>query len=209
MKLFKYLTKYFYTEQELVEHSNISLAELVQWQNHRMMPACSYHLALSVTCESFITAHQSSQQLKFYNKGYVKWLELLTADDDCDEHTLFDLFSSRYNQQIITLKQQGFYCNSPKMTNLLAEHINQEWQDFLQGVYGLCTKSGLPEDIASKELAISIISELTAQTALNTEQKDLIKKAINLLDKASAAFAPHEVKLSSREKYINQLRKNI
>lgn len=77
---------------------------------------------------------------------------------------------------------------------------------FLNGIYGLCTKSGLPEDIAAKEFAIIEINELSIFDALNKEQLVKLTNAVNLLDKVSSLFAPHERLKSSRERLINETR---
>ncbi|MEW6989750.1 DUF6058 family natural product biosynthesis protein [Colwelliaceae bacterium 6441] len=204
VKLINYLHNNFYTEQQLLECSKISLNELTLWQEHQLMPACSYQLNLQLSCDSFISKHKGSQQYKFYNKGYVSWAALLKSGINQSE--LFNLFSTRYNNQVSLLKKRGFTCLEKKMNEGLPEHIIQEWQYFIDGVYGLCTQSGLPEDIATKELAIAIINELITNTHLNGQQKAHLAMTITLLDHASAAFAPHELPLSSREKYINQLR---
>ncbi len=85
------------------------------------------------------------------------------------------------------------------MTTELNQHIKEEWSHFINGVYGLYTKSGLPEDIAAKEL--SELNELTS------DEMTKLTLAVNLLDKASSLFAPHERLRSSRHRLVNETRR--
>ncbi|RLM48934.1 hypothetical protein DVK02_18430, partial [Halobellus sp. Atlit-31R] len=87
----------------------------------------------------------------------------------------------------------------------LAAHLREEWSHFLAGTYGLCTRCGLPEDIAAKELAICIIRELTATDNADPDRERL-RQAVDLLDLSSSPFAPHERARSSRRRYIDAMR---
>jgi hypothetical protein len=71
----------------------------------------------------------------------------------------------------------------------------------------LCTKSGLPEDIAAKEFSILEINELSEIGELSTEQTNKLTIAVNLLDSASSLFAPHERLKSSRHRLVNEIRR--
>jgi hypothetical protein len=54
-----------------------------------------------------------------------------------------------------------------------------------------------------------IISELIQQAPLNKQQTDALIKAVNLLDNASALFAPHERARSSRQKLVLDVREQF
>ncbi|MCJ8295556.1 MAG: DUF6058 family natural product biosynthesis protein, partial [Colwellia sp.] len=86
-------------------------------------------------------------------------------------------------------------------------HINEEWYLFLSGIYGLCTKTGLPEDIAAKEFSILEINELSELDDLTDQQINKLTVAVNLLDSASSLFAPHERLRSSRHRLVNEVRR--
>jgi len=105
-----------------------------------------------------------------------------------------------------TQKALGYSSSDEKVNAKLELHIKEEWQHFLNGIYGLCTKSGLPEDIAAKELAILQINALIEKDNLDKAQRDKLTKAVNLLDAASSLFAPHERLKSSRHRLIDEVR---
>jgi len=204
MKLLKYLTDNFYTKQQLCELAQISTAELEVLQQKKIMPQCSYKITMAISCQSFLADHLQNNEVEYYAKNYLIWLERVQSNKNSKES--FSLFSKRYTDKINGLKQEGFTNNSSKFTHNLSEHIKTEWQYFLDGIYGLCTRTGSPEDIATKEFAVEIITELIVLEQLTTTQRDILTSAVNLLDKSSAEFAPHELINSSRQRLINDVR---
>jgi hypothetical protein len=203
MELSNYLNEYFYTKKTLLKLSKTSEEELLNLQVQQLMPTCSYKLSHSNKCHSFFGEYDFKEETEYYAKGYVEWLELIKGSSP---KKTFLLFSNRYQQQLNQLKEQGFSCNNEKLNNELSEHLKSEWQYFLNGTYGLCTQSGLPEDIASKELAIIEINQLMGIEKLSVVQLKKLNDVVNLLDRASALFAPHERLKSSRHRLIDQVR---
>ncbi len=75
----------------------------------------------------------------------------------------------------------------------------------MAGTYGVCTCSGLPEDITGKELAIVIIKEVLSEGEdgqLDGPQRQRLTDTVNLLDAASSDFARHERDRSSRRRLM-------
>lgn len=207
MNLQEYLETNFYTRSELMRLAALSAAEFTRFQELRMMPAASYTLRGAVTCTSFFGHQADSIELQYYARGYVEWLDLLKQSKGTD--AAFALFRERYRNKITELMAQGFRSSHEKVTIGLDAHIHTEWVHFLNGIYGLCTRSGLPEDIAAKELAITIINEVTSdEKSVEADPLALerLRAAVDLLDQASSAFAPHEVERSSRNRLITQMR---
>jgi len=167
------------------------------------MPTSSYKLDNTVSCQSFFGDYQAEERIEYYAKGMVEWLEVVKKSSS--EHAI-SIFSERYQNQLQQLNQQGFKCMDSKLNDNVIEHINAEWQHFLNGTYGLCTRSGLPEDIASKELAIIEISRLNNLDKLTISQLTKLKSMVGLLDKSSALFAPQERSKSSRRRLIDDVR---
>jgi len=169
------------------------------------MPHCSYKLNLAMQSDSFFGLHNENQVIEYYAKGYVSWL---TRIENCESSSdAFLIFEQRYKKAINELKEQGHTSTDPKLTLNITNHIKEEWTHFLAGIYGLCTQSGLPEDIAAKELSIIEINELTALGDLTLEQINKLTQAVNLLDKASSSFAPHERLRSSRHRLVDEVRR--
>lgn len=204
MELIKFLNDNFFTKQELLDVSKATEQELANYQVQGVMPKCSYRLSLTVSCDSFFGLHTDNQEIEYYATGYSSWLGIVKSLQTTDK--IYSVFRERYIQTIESLKSQGHASSDLKINSDIESHVKEEWGHFLNGIYGLCTKSGLPEDIAAKEFAIIEINELSISDELTTEQLIKLTNAVNLLDKASSLFAPHERLKSSRQRLINETR---
>jgi hypothetical protein len=204
MELINYLNEYYYTKQQLLDLSKISEAELCYFQEKKVMPTCSYKLSLNYSSDSFFGEFNHQNEIEYYSKGYLSWIGMLKVTTDLND--VFSVFSQRYAQSISKLKSAGYNSKNPKVNTELDLHIEEEWKNFLNGIYGLCTRSGLPEDIAGKELAVLQINELLE---IDRESVDLaqLTKAVDLLEQSSSLFAPHERLKSSRHRLINEVRR--
>ena len=89
--------------------------------------------------------------------------------------------------------------------------LEKEWQSYQQGTYGLCTKTASACDIAVKEAMIAKIKYLCQQVDDGLLSRFILNdlaQAVDMLDRVSAAFAPHERPHSSRHRYIDAIRAN-
>jgi hypothetical protein len=204
MELIDYLNRHFFTGAQLLARTGIETATLEDWQRRRMMPQPSYRLRLDAHCHSFFGAHTEQLAADYYPKGSPAWIAALKALDD--ERQAYDLFARRYRERLAQLAASDIV---PVDSPLAGEsHITAEWEHFLAGTYGVCTVSGLAEDIAAKEAAVTLVRELTAtdERALTDSRRQRLRGAVDLLDSVSAPFAPHEVERSSRRKYVDDVR---
>lgn len=205
MELIDYLNRHFITREQLLAHCGCGGEALDTLQRRGMMPRPSYRLRLEIGCESFFGPHQEQAALEYYARGCAAWLGLLQAVDGPAQ--AFQVFAARYRERIAQLAAEGLVPAGGKLAG--DDHIASEWRHFLDGTYGLCTASGLPEDIAAKEAAAMLIQELTAagpEQVLTDVQRRRLSAAVDLLDRASAPFAPHERVRSSRRRLVDEVR---
>lgn len=207
MDLIKYLNEHFFTKQELLDITKVTEQDLIKYQKERVMPQCSYRLRLNLTSDSFFGMHSEEQEIEYYAKGYSSWLAIIQSLNSTE--AVYSVFETRYKTAIKSLKGQGHSSNNPKINAELNAHIQEEWGHFLNGIYGLCTKSGLPEDIAAKEFSIIEINELSELKELTSTQLNKLTVAVDLLDSASSLFAPHERLKSSRHRLVNEIRRKF
>jgi hypothetical protein len=205
MELIKYLNDHFLTKQQLLDISKVTAQDFSKYQQNGLMPKYSYKLNLNVKSDSFFGLHNEEQEIEYYAKGYASWLAIIQSLNTTE--AVYAVFSNRYKRAIEKLKEQGHYSSNLKIASGLNNHIKEEWNHFLNGIYGLCTKSGLPEDIAAKEFSILEINELAELGELTPEQINKLTIAVNLLDSASSLFAPHERLQSSRNRLVNEVRR--
>jgi hypothetical protein len=205
MNLIDYLNRHFLTREQLLARTGIDGARLAALQERGMMPRPSYRLRLDLACDSFFGQHEECHAIDWYAQGYVAWAGLLDALES--PHQAYHVFADRYRRRLAQLADENRCTAGDGLA--LETHIAAEWKHFLDGTYGLCTCSGLPEDIAAKEAAIVLIRELTSHGSgqeLAEEQRQRLAAAVDLLDAASAPFAPHEVARSSRRRYVDAVR---
>jgi hypothetical protein len=205
MNLIDYLNQHFLTREQLLARCGIDGTRLEALQRLGMMPRPSYRLRLDLACDSFFGAHQASHALDYYAQGYAAWAGLLEALDGPEQ--AFRIFAGRYRRRLAQLAAEVLLADADGLT--ADAHIAAEWRHFLDGTYGVCTRSGLPEEIAAKEAAIVLIRALTAREGeekLSEAQRGRLAAAVDLLDHASAPFAPHEVARSSRRRYVDEVR---
>ncbi|WMN61775.1 DUF6058 family natural product biosynthesis protein (plasmid) [Pseudoalteromonas xiamenensis] len=205
MELMEYLSTHFLNKTQLLSAAQVSDEELRNYQESGLVPTCSYKLNLNLDCHSFFGEHLAHGTIEYFAKGYVEWLQHVHAASD--KNAVYRDFAIRYRHTLENLKKLGFECAHPNVNELLDSHIDKEWQHFLNGTYGLCTQSGLPEDIAAKELAILIINALTLEPMASDLDKEKLMQAVDLLDSVSAQFAPHERERSSRHRLIDEVRR--
>ncbi|WP_444934469.1 DUF6058 family natural product biosynthesis protein [Microbulbifer sp. JTAC008] len=205
MELLNYLDKHFLTKEQLIQATQISELQLQRYQDEGVMPKPSYKLNIKWSCESFFGAHSEKQAVEYFAKGYASWIGIIEAKQDFN--SIYQCFANRYMAKIAQLQNLRYESRNPKFSSGISQHIEEEWQHFIEGTYGLCTRSGLPEDIAAKELASTEINALLAQDTLSQKQIYRLNRFVDLLDETSAYFAPHERSISSRTKLIDMPRR--
>lgn len=197
MELLDYLNQHFLTRDQLLQAAGLGGAQLDAWTDALAMPRPSYRVRLALDCDSFFGAHAERATLDYYARGSVAWIGALEAA----ECAPYALFARRYRDALTALPLRS---RDPRLGAGLEAHLEQEWRHFLDGTYGLCTRSGLPEDIAAKELAICVIREITEQE----QAPDLaqLRTAVDMLDRAASPLAPHERARSSRRRWVDEVR---
>jgi hypothetical protein len=206
MNLIDYLNRHFLTREQLLARTGMAGARLDELQQLGMMPRPSYRLRLDLVCDSFFGQHDESHAIDWYAQGYAAWAGLLEALDG--PRQAYRMFAGRYRRRLAQLAVDQPLADAEALAD--EGHIAAEWRHFLDGTYGLCTRSGLPEDIAAKEAAIVRIRALTAPDTprgLDEGERRRLAAAVDLLDLASAPFAPHELARSSRRRYVDEVRK--
>jgi hypothetical protein len=202
MELIRYLEHHFFTREQLLARCGIDGAALDRLQRQRRTPTPSYRLRLDAGCESFFGPHIEEVAVDYYAKGCVAWIDAVAALGG-EEAPARALFIGRYTTRLEQLAASDV---RPAADLTDEAHLLAEWNAFLDGTYGTCTVSGLPEDIAAKEAAIAVIREVTGGGAVEGAALLRLRRAVDLLDSVAAPFAPHELARSSRRRYVDDMR---
>lgn len=216
MKSKQYIKSYFVNRKELVERSGVPDKELDSLIQAKCFPAASYTVETKAKISSFFGEFEEHETEEYFPEAAVGLLQQLAARDtaieDLSERVKTE-FIREYCEVLLRLKANKFGLIDlwNKSTGApCAEHpfFEQEWQHYLDGTYGVCTKTASASDIATKEAMIAKIKYLHEQSTLDPQEdsQGRILEAADILDAVSAPFAPHELERSSRHKYINKMR---
>ncbi len=193
--LIDYLSRHYLTETRLLAVAGIDAPTLHGLQARRMAPLPAYRLRVAVHCASFFGPHDEEHVLHFYAGGTPAWLAAVA--NLAGEQAAFDWFACRHQARLHALAPAA------------GADLPAAWASFLDGTYGLCTRSGLPEEIAAKEWAAGTIEAIIAHgvvDAVDERRLGSLRHAVDTLDAASSPFAPHERERSSRRRLVDGVR---
>ena len=211
-----YLFQNFLEQSEFARQANISapeLEDLIDWQ---IIPTASYCYQANGKVRSFISDHEDVQLYRFHLKGHLAWINAIQNLQIENQKASQNYFFDRYNSAQRILKESGI----GKELNILLPEILPKfddalradtWKHFINGVYGVCTKDGMPETILIKQICVKFIDAFTAAEHLrhSTSHRELLLKTVDLLDQVVSAFAPRELEKSSRQRCVLDVRAQL
>ncbi|WP_053077488.1 DUF6058 family natural product biosynthesis protein [Chromobacterium sp. LK11] len=196
--LLDYLRAHFLAEPELLARSGVSLETLRGWQRAGAAPWPSYRLTLAGEAASCMGVAALSAESAWYPRGMLCWLGQALAWDG-DPERLRAGFEREWRAGLAALELPPAEADLPAA-----------WRDFLAGGYGVCTRDGLPAQIAQKEALVSLIDALTerqSRSGLEPAQRERLARAVAWLDAVAAPFAPHERAASSSARCVELTRR--
>ena len=182
------------------------------------LPKASYSVTTSTSITSFFGEHQPGpQESAFYARAHLRTLAEI-GEGGVDGGAILAAklkreFCLAYRTQLENLDgfrwglAQYFDGNGRAVGAALEALLEKEWAAYLAGIYGLCTRKVTAEDIAAKEVMIAKIGWLTddfRKKALSPAECTELVASVQLLDRVSAPFAPHERERSSRRRFIDR-----
>lgn len=219
MSSYQYIIQNFLTLPQLSESSGVSQNRIVELMEAGCFPHASYTLEIQGEIHSFFGSFEESASLEFFPRSMVDLITELAKSPVSVRQLATELkqaFFKVYERSLKDLDAEsyglaGFFEPDGKAGGeALSNFLEQEWAHYLDGTYGVCTHTSCAEDIALKEVMIAKIKFLCSEIDAGGGDANLaaLEDAVSKLDAVSASFAPHEVARSSREKYINAVRKN-
>ena len=207
MSLFEYLSSHFYDQNQVLESCAIDLEQLSYWQEIGIFPKPAYKLNSQIECSSYYGLHECKEYWDFYARGCDKWAKLIHSKEACTPSQAYELFFNKYCTHLAYLQSQGFYCEDETFTDQLQEHVQSQWQHFINGKFSLTTQNGYIEEIVEAEVGMLIIMNITqchSVESLIDSDKDQVRQAIKYLNKSLSHFAPHERGQSYRARFIDK-----
>lgn len=208
--LLGYLFKNFYEESSLPELVNISARKLCDLTESRAMPKPSYTLDVRVNAVSFVADHSELATYRFHLKGYTDWINALDRLSISNEIPAKEYFQSEYmnsaNSFFSGEMGKSLIATMPDLPEAFDEaYFETTWQYFLDGVYGVCTRDGMPRSIFLKQAMVLFIDgfvEMYPDPDISSEHRFILDNAVKFLNTVESDFAPHEVQNTSRQRCI-------
>lgn len=207
--LLNYLYTNFFEERQFADAVGTTTEELYVLIEARVFPSASYVYDCTARSTSFVADFSDEQTYRFHLRGHTDWYREVAQLGLNSEARSRAHFFNRYDQA------KQMFLSSPLGTELQAaapdvadqfdvDHVNSTWGNFLNGVYGVCTRDGRPETIFLKQAGVMFIEQMISDGSdkLPHTQNAMLRRAVEFLDSVESEFAPHEVSKTSRQRCI-------
>lgn len=212
--LLSYLFENFLEEEQFATLCEISVEDLRSFYHLRIFPLPSYTYSASGKLTSFFEPFQDKQTYRFQLKGHHHWYDCVARYGLLDEASARAYFEARYEAAGTAFLAGPLgkrLCERAPavMSQFGSDHRLATWDHFLKGTFGVCTRDGLPETIFLKQSCVRFVEALTSDPEFGSapDDQEILRKLVDLLDSVESDFAPHEVKQSSRQRCIIDVRK--
>jgi len=207
--LLNYLYTNFLEERQFADVAGTTTDELAALIEAKVFPSPSYIYASKARSASFVADFSDDQVYRFHLRGHTDWYREVAQLGLNTEARARAHFFSRYEQAKLAFLSSPLgtelQTQAPDVVGLFDEdHADMTWGNFLNGVYGVCTRDGRPETIFLKQAGVMFIEQLTegGPGKLPQLQYALLRRAVDFLDSVKSEFAPHEIPKTSRQRCI-------
>jgi GNAT superfamily N-acetyltransferase len=222
-ELDNYLSKHYLNTEQFASACKISIQELNDLLQARLIPAPSYIVSAHSTLKSYVfgeMAAPNATPAHYFHPDNTVWVK--SAQQQIKTHGInaaFEIlktsFISRFqialaecNHRIWPLKDSFNEDGSP-ITEGLETRSHAAWTHFLQGTFGLCVAHPTTEAaIAEKEVLQEKLNNLS-QTDLPSREIPSLLTLIDAFAQASMPFSPIEYPFSSRKRLVDDFRRRL
>lgn len=217
MTSFDYIQRHFLTLQQVSDLAGVAESRIREMQATGCLPGPAYRVSGTCRISSIFGDHQETIEHEYYPRSHVTKVQVIERSGE-----RLEILAERRREAFFEAYKdvlKATHAREYGMADLFNEKgdvagsaanalLYQEWRHYLDGTYGLCTKSAATAEIALKEATIARIKALTGDGNADSKEVDAAQllEAVERLDQVSAPFAPHERARSSRGKYIDAVR---
>lgn len=208
----KYIKDNYLTLDDLAREAGVD-AETVQGLiNEKFIPGASYTVKENTEISSPLgDAVVYTSTTEYFPKSTVK---LISAQATKEKTTVKQSFKTVFRRLLESHPDKtyayGNICGNDGML-LEAEFekaFDEEWQAYVDGVYGICTNNATAAEIVNKEIAVKKLIEFNSKyenKTLTEQEKEKLKRLQEEFDSVANLFAPYQRETSSRGKYLDKI----
>lgn len=220
MTSLEYILANFISMPQLAELSGQTQDTIGEFIAARCLPGPAYRLEGQVALSSVFGDHKEVWAASFFPRSHVEKVRSIARQEaplEAVASSIEAAFKAEYRMLLVELQAGDFgmadlfHPDGTLADRQTEELLDKEWNHYLDGTYGLCTRSASVREIATKEIMIARIKYLSEQLEQNPTDalRDELAQAVDVLDSVSAPFAPHEISRSSRQSYITDVKQQF
>ena len=212
----KYLEDHYIEFNDVIKTAKIAADKLNWLIEVKLVPEPSYIVKSEITISSSLNdSHLIMTDKKYF---HPRILELIKMNADNSNPEKFksefkeNLLSNLKNHAYNTFAYGNVFDKNQNVDNVKTENaLEEEWNYFCKGVYGICTLQNNENAIINKEVAIKrILNFIEKKTASLTNDEKIELQELNTeFNKSTSSFAPYQRESSSRGKYLDKLLKEF
>ena len=205
----RYIDSHFIARTDLLARTGIDDGQLQALVDQRLIPRASYFPDENGWIRSNLGGVPIAIDDAYFHPSLISHIHevrsLLAAGADCEQlaEERRTAFCASYACRVRSMHALGLLEQEIREKHFadpdaLAAVANTEYEHWLAGTYGLCTRENTPEAVAIKECTVRNIDHLAQGEELRGDARERLVRYIRLYDSVAAFFAPFERKGSSR-----------
>ena len=152
----KYLQSNFLSQAQVIDQANISEAAFDKLLEQGAVPKPSYLLDFSLSCHSYFGEYTvPNTQCAYYAQGCVDWINDIRHLSD--RQAIYAYFKAEFLCEYEALRIQGYGLGYKMKSDAFNRYMSEQFRHFMEGTYGLCTRTGRVTEIVRKEVAMHTI----------------------------------------------------
>ncbi|MRX66457.1 hypothetical protein SAMN06265349_102354 [Flavobacterium resistens] len=211
-KNLKYIEDNYIEFEEVIKTTNISSEKLNELIESKLVQHPSYVINSEITISSSLNDnHKIIIEKNYFHPSVLRLIEVNSNNlnrEKFKKEFKENLLSNLKNHDYKTFAYGNVFDENQNIDNEKIEKaLEEEWDYFCKGVYGICTLNNDEVAIIEKEIAIKkILKFIEQKSSLLTKEDEMYLRELNIeLNKSTSNFAPYQRELSSRGKYLDKL----
>jgi hypothetical protein len=212
----KYIAENYIELEEISRTVRLPVDKLHQLIEAKLIPEPSYIINSEITISSSLNdSHKTTIVRKYFPNNILELIKENAEKTNADEFkTKFkeNLLSYLKNHNHKTFAYGNVFDENQKIdSNKAEEALEEEWDYYCKGVYGICTINNNENAIIEKEIAVKrILDFIEKKSSLVTLEEKVKLEELNAeFNNTASSFAPYQRESSSRGKYLDKLLKEF
>lgn len=201
----EYLSNNYLTLEQVSLQSGVTSQEIEDKIQNQLLPEPSYQLNHTIEITSPLgDRHKLEGVTSYFPPSYVNLVKRSTDEpaDKIKQKFIDEMKGHLLKHPSREVAYGGVLGDDHK----LDEALEQEWEAYCKGIYGICTLNATAPEIIEKEIAVKKLIKFLNSHSDNDlkNRRSELTRIIEEYDRVSNLFAPYQRESSSRGKYVDR-----